>query len=481
MRLFTLFCILVILLAGVQVAAAAETYVYSAQWGKAGGGAGTGIGEFNEPARITFDAADNVFVDDMSNHRIQKFGGAGSFIAMWGSEGVADPPSAPGTFLYPMGVAVDSMDYLYVADRNIHRVQVMDPDQLWAIFGPSGTTELLQPSDVAVDSNDTVYVVDWGHDRIRALDIYGAPLGMWGASGSGNGQFNGPRGIAIDGADNVYVADTGNNRIQKFTVDGTYVAQWGSAGTGTGQFNEPWGVGTDAAGNVYVADKFNNRVQKFDGSGNYLATIGGAGTGNGQLAAPLDVEVNASGTVFVADTGNNRVQLFTLGSDAPPASVTNLVNTSYVPCHIVWTWTDPTDADFANVTVYLDNVPAGAVPKGVETFIAENLTPDTAHTISTKTVDTAGNVNATWVNHTARTAPAPAVLAVPPETALPTDTDCDGLYDDVNGNGRKDFADVVLYFNQTNWIAANEPLVAFDYNANGRIDFADVVWLFNHL
>ena len=42
----------------------------------------------------------------------------------------------------------------------------------------------------------------------------------------------------------------------------------------------------------------------------------------------------------------------------------------------------------------------------------------------------------------------PAVLAVPPGAALPTDTNGDGLYDDVNGNGRKDFADVVLYFNQ---------------------------------
>ena len=74
-----------------------------------------------------------------------------------------------------------------------------------------------------------------------------------------------------------------------------------------------------------------------------------------------------------------------------------------------------------------------------------------------------------------------AVLAVPGGTALPTDTDGDGLYDDVNGNGRKDFADVVLYFNQMTWIAANEPVAAFDYNGNGRVDFADVVWLFNHL
>ena len=69
----------------------------------------------------------------------------------------------------------------------------------------------------------------------------------------------------------------------------------------------------------------------------------------------------------------------------------------------------------------------------------------------------------------------------PAGTALPTDTNGDGQYDDVNGNGRADFADVVLYFNQMSWIAANEPISAFDYNGNGRIDFADVVWLFNHL
>jgi PKD repeat protein len=64
---------------------------------------------------------------------------------------------------------------------------------------------------------------------------------------------------------------------------------------------------------------------------------------------------------------------------------------------------------------------------------------------------------------------------------LPSDRDSDGKYEDVNGNGRKDFADVVLYFNQMAWITANEPLSAFDYNENGRIDFADVVWLFSHL
>jgi len=73
------------------------------------------------------------------------------------------------------------------------------------------------------------------------------------------------------------------------------------------------------------------------------------------------------------------------------------------------------------------------------------------------------------------------VSAVPGGSGHPVDVDGDGLYDDVNGNSRKDFAGVVLYFNQMSWIAANEPVAAFDYNTHGRIDFADVVELFTNL
>ncbi|MEN6341752.1 MAG: carbohydrate-binding protein [Methanospirillum sp.] len=75
----------------------------------------------------------------------------------------------------------------------------------------------------------------------------------------------------------------------------------------------------------------------------------------------------------------------------------------------------------------------------------------------------------------------PPVIAVPPGPALPLDGDGDGRYEDVNGNGRGDFGDVVLFFNRLSWIAANEPSTEFDYTGNGRIDFADVVWLFDRL
>ncbi len=77
--------------------------------------------------------------------------------------------------------------------------------------------------------------------------------------------------------------------------------------------------------------------------------------------------------------------------------------------------------------------------------------------------------------------PLPGVVEVPGGTGVPTDPDGEGRCPDVNGNGRRDFADIVLYFNQMGWITANEPVFLFDFNGNGRIDFADVVALFNGL
>jgi len=67
---------------------------------------------------------------------------------------------------------------------------------------------------------------------------------------------------------------------------------------------------------------------------------------------------------------------------------------------------------------------------------------------------------------------------LPINGVMPTDTDGDGLYDDLNGNGRLDFNDVVIFFNSMEWIAANEPVQYFDFNGNNRLDFDDIVEMF---
>ena len=89
----------------------------------------------------------------------------------------------------------------------------------------------------------------------------------------------------------------------------------------------------------------------------------------------------------------------------PPASVTNLHNTTYLQTSITWNWTDPSSADFDHVEIYLNGVYKGDVAKGSQSVTATGLTPSTAYTIGTRTVGTTGLINQTWVNSTATTAP----------------------------------------------------------------------------
>jgi len=60
------------------------------------------------------------------------------------------------------------------------------------------------------------------------------------------------------------------------------------------------------------------------------------------------------------------------------------------------------------------------------------------------------------------------------------DLDGDGLYEDLNGNDRLDFDDVVALFENLGALGGH-PLVSicFDFNRDGRLDFGDVVALFN--
>lgn len=74
-----------------------------------------------------------------------------------------------------------------------------------------------------------------------------------------------------------------------------------------------------------------------------------------------------------------------------------------------------------------------------------------------------------------------SVLPLPSSSKSPTDPDNDGLYEDINGNGKKDFNDVVMFFNYIEWIEKNEPAACFDFNGNGRIDFNDIIMLFKEL
>jgi secreted PhoX family phosphatase len=72
------------------------------------------------------------------------------------------------------------------------------------------------------------------------------------------------------------------------------------------------------------------------------------------------------------------------------------------------------------------------------------------------------------------------VTGPPPVTGDegPTDPDGDGLYEDLNGNGRLDYDDVKLLFESIDSSSVTMNKAAYDFNENGKLDFDDVVSLY---
>lgn len=71
--------------------------------------------------------------------------------------------------------------------------------------------------------------------------------------------------------------------------------------------------------------------------------------------------------------------------------------------------------------------------------------------------------------------------ALPGMAGPAQDLDGDGLAEDVNGNGRLDFADVVTLFDHMDSEEVRFNQKAFDFNGNGHVDFDDIIRLFELL
>ncbi len=107
----------------------------------------------------------------------------------------------------------------------------------------------------------------------------------------------------------------------------------------------------------------------------------------------------------------------------PPFSITNLHPTSS-PTWINWTWTNPSDPDFDHTELYLNSTFLTNIPAPQNYYNITGLLPDTPYQLSTRTVDTSGNINETWVNATACTLP--LADTTPPIITFTPPTDPDG-------------------------------------------------------
>jgi len=298
---------------------------------------------------VCVDYSGNMYVSDPVQHCILKIDEGGRISLFAGLPGTSGNNSAlmnvaalSARFYYPMGLACDKSNNIYVADTDNNQIRVISSGRVSLVAGDgaqvTGFTDGVgaaasfnAPFDVAVDDAGVLYVADTNNHAIRQIKD-GTVLTLVGNINAGVGgtaadaenvrasQFvpalRNPRSVAVDAAGQLFVCDSGNRKIKKIIQSGTLTKILLHSGSGaagrnlgtalTSTYNDLWFCSLDRSGNLYVVD--------FEESGDTrLLTIDREGVPS--VIADLNGVTNA-GTCTIGVAVSPGQKLFVTMSDA---------------------------------------------------------------------------------------------------------------------------------------------------------------------
>jgi sugar lactone lactonase YvrE len=273
----------------------------------------------NQPQGIAADRDGRIYVANSGANSVLKFDGMGTLLAKWKGLG----GMSAFAFSLPTGVAVDELLNVYVADRNNHRIVLLDASGVPALVlgrtdnrnrpqSGSGPGQFSSPWGVAVSSTRFA-VADTNNARLQVFSRQGGFLFMIALPRAVHDQAPRPFGVAFDAEGNIYTLDLNNDRLIAYDPSGRLLYATGTAGSLIGQFDRPQGVAASFPGYLYIADKYNARIQKLDAWRHSVLTFGRSFNLNRPAGTAVDTQTN----LYVTDSANNLVMR--LGSGASPA------------------------------------------------------------------------------------------------------------------------------------------------------------------
>jgi uncharacterized protein (TIGR03437 family) len=236
------------------------------------------VSEIGYARGLAVDGKGNVYIADTTNFRIRKIDPSGNAttFAGNGTRGYAgDGKAATSADLwFPAALAFDSSGNLYVADYGNSTVRKITSDGNISTVagngsfgyggdgGPAAKALLAYPISMAIDSANNIYIGDVGNNNIRKITPDGNIQTLYSNITA--------QSLAVDSAGNLYFVDGTSPIVQKILPSGTILT---IAGTGRPGYNQdgitatgasldlPSGVAVDASGNVYVADTNNEIIR----------------------------------------------------------------------------------------------------------------------------------------------------------------------------------------------------------------------------
>jgi uncharacterized protein (TIGR03437 family) len=212
------------------------TVAGSATEGYAGdGGVSTGA-QLNGPARVTLDAAGNIYFTDNGNNVVRRVNTAGIIqtVAGNGQAGFAGDggPALSAMLSNPIGLTIDALGGILIADTNNLRIRRVDPDGTISTIAGNGSNALSgdgssplstgfgSPADVAVDAAGNIYITDQSDGRVRRIQPKPTSIVL---SDTGLTFTN-----AVDGV-------LGQTRVVRILNGGSGTISWSAVATVVGQ------------------------------------------------------------------------------------------------------------------------------------------------------------------------------------------------------------------------------------------------------
>jgi sugar lactone lactonase YvrE len=229
---------------------------------------------------------------------------AGSGPAGWnaGSYSGDGGQATNATLNYPSGAAADDFGNLFIADYYNNRIRQVTPDGIISTIAGTGATNysgdggaamnatFANPIGVAVDKIGNLFIADYANNRIRKIDTNGiiTTVAGSGPTGSGNGSYSGdggpainaslkgPTGVAVDATGDLFILDHLNYRIRKVDSSGIITTVAGNGTSNLSDFSGDGGAATNAAlfpvglavdplGDVFIAHAIYGNSYGFNG------------------------------------------------------------------------------------------------------------------------------------------------------------------------------------------------------------------------
>ena len=160
----------------------------------------------------------DIYVSDgYGNACCHKFSPSGKHLMSWGESG-----SDPGQFNIVHNICCDAEGWVYVADRENHRIQVFDAngryETQWnnlhrpcGLYMPPGKKQLCYVGELGPSLPVNKNAPNLG-PRVTIVDNRGETVARLGHlhAGEAPGQFIAPHGVAVDSHGDIYVAEVSN-------------------------------------------------------------------------------------------------------------------------------------------------------------------------------------------------------------------------------------------------------------------------------